>query len=144
MGPEGASRRSGSAVVSGRDVELGCDVVYWRCLGDPQERSSRQQLPAEKHYGHACLPCDSECSSLLGCSAAGHPPGPGKRIPLPFQHRAALCGGPSPAQLRGHSSPPGTRCLTPRCRARPRSPETWFQESWHCRLLACPGTSGVN
>lgn len=79
---EGTSRRSGSAVVSSGDVELGCDVVCWRCLGDPQERSSRQQLPAEKHRGHACLPCDTECRSLLGCSTAGHAPGPGQRTPL--------------------------------------------------------------
>lgn len=90
--PKGVSSRSDLAVVVGGDVEPGCDGGAWET---PQERSSRQRLLTVKHHSHACLPSDSQCRSLLGCSTAGQTPGSGQRIPVLSSTRLISMGAPS-------------------------------------------------
>lgn len=89
--PKGVSSRSDLAVVVGGDVEPGCDGGAWET---PQERSSRQRLLTVKHHSHACLPSDSQCRSLLGCSTAGQTPGSGQRIPVLSSTRLISMGAP--------------------------------------------------
>lgn len=117
------------------EEELSLDMMgSWRC------RWNHRKWPSRELCCHSCLPGDSECRSLMGCSAAGQFPGQDKAPATPGP--AALYGGCSPAQPSG-CSPPWDQMPLPLHRAGPWSPESHFQEPLLGQLPARPGHLGT-